>query len=186
MAWPFLRNEQDVSEDLRAKAAELEDLLARETFYRELPTIEQHASAVDAEYARRFDEALEARIASYTQALDGSRRRLAGDSIGPGSAEEVGSAAGARNDTGSGARADSTTPVELMPARPVCRMRSQSCTASLTADRVATVKLSGYFSGGIEDRRAGSMPLSPAFGRNFAPDRHRQEGDCPVIGAHHG
>ena len=69
-AWPFLREESDVSEDLRAKATELEDLLARETFYRELPAIDQHASAIDAEYARRFDEALEARIAAYTQALD--------------------------------------------------------------------------------------------------------------------
>ena len=51
-AWPFLRGEFDVTEDLRAKATELDDLLARETFYRELPTIEQHASVIDAEYAR--------------------------------------------------------------------------------------------------------------------------------------
>ena len=42
-AWPFLRQEADISEDLRAKATALDDLLARETFYRELPTIEQHA-----------------------------------------------------------------------------------------------------------------------------------------------
>src|SRR5207253_1211868 len=69
-AWPFLRDEPDVSEDLRAKANELEDLLARETFYRELPMIEHHASAIDAEYARRFDRALAARIAAYTEALD--------------------------------------------------------------------------------------------------------------------
>src|SRR4029077_14294818 len=37
-AWPFLRSESDVGDGLRAKATDLEDLLARETFYRELPT----------------------------------------------------------------------------------------------------------------------------------------------------
>ena len=36
-AWPFLRDEPDVTDDLLAKATTLEDLLARETFYRELP-----------------------------------------------------------------------------------------------------------------------------------------------------
>ena len=81
LAWPFLRSEPDVSEDLRAKAAELEDLLARETFYRELPAIEQHASAIDAEYTRRFDEALEARIAAYTQALERLAQTPGWDSI---------------------------------------------------------------------------------------------------------
>ena len=49
-AWPFLREESDVTEELRSKATTLQDLLARETFYRELPTIEQHTSAIEAEY----------------------------------------------------------------------------------------------------------------------------------------
>src|SRR5207247_2038466 len=33
-AWPFLRHEADVSDELRAKATALEDLLARESFYK--------------------------------------------------------------------------------------------------------------------------------------------------------
>ena len=49
---------------------DLEDLLARETFYRELPSIEQHATTIEAEYERRYDEALEARIAAYTRAFE--------------------------------------------------------------------------------------------------------------------
>jgi hypothetical protein len=67
-AWPFLREESDVPEDLRSKATMLQDLLARETFYRELPTIEQYASAIEAEYERRYDEALQARIAGFGDA----------------------------------------------------------------------------------------------------------------------
>jgi hypothetical protein len=47
VSWPFLQHEADISEDLRGKARALEDLLARETFFRELPTIEQHAHALD-------------------------------------------------------------------------------------------------------------------------------------------
>jgi hypothetical protein len=69
-AWPFLRQEADVSDELRAKAAALEDLLARETFFKELPSIEQHATALEVDYERRFEEAIAARIAAYTKAFD--------------------------------------------------------------------------------------------------------------------
>jgi hypothetical protein len=69
-AWPFLREETDLADDLRSKAAVLEDLLARETFFRELPTIEQHTGAIESEYDQRHEEALQARIAAYTKAFD--------------------------------------------------------------------------------------------------------------------
>src|SRR5204863_5285442 len=42
IAWPFLCQEADVSENLHDKAAALKDLLARERFYREFPSIDQH------------------------------------------------------------------------------------------------------------------------------------------------
>ena len=106
-AWPFLREEPDVAEDLRTKATTLEDLLARETFYRELPTIEQHASAIEAEYERRYNEALEARIAAYTQAFDrlAQHTRLGRDRQGP--AAETRGALRARENAGQGTSADS-------------------------------------------------------------------------------
>lgn len=68
--WSFLSQESDVADDLRARASSLDDLLARETFFKELSAIEQHARAIEVEYARRFDEALDARVAAYTKALD--------------------------------------------------------------------------------------------------------------------
>src|SRR5262249_49122457 len=37
--WPFLNDEPDLTDELRTKATELQDLLERETFYRELPKI---------------------------------------------------------------------------------------------------------------------------------------------------
>jgi hypothetical protein len=54
----------------RARATTLDDLLARETFFKELPAIEQHATAMEREYARRFDEAPDARVTAYSKAHD--------------------------------------------------------------------------------------------------------------------
>jgi len=56
--------------ELRTRAASLEDLLARETFFKELPSIEQHTKAIETEYARREDEALDARVVAYTKAFE--------------------------------------------------------------------------------------------------------------------
>lgn len=68
--WSFLSQEADISDDLRTRATKLEDLLQRETFFKELPTIELHTKALEAEYQERFDEALDARVATYTKAFD--------------------------------------------------------------------------------------------------------------------
>ncbi len=149
-AWPFLRNEPDVSEDLRAKAAELEDLLARETFYRELPTIEQHASAIEAEYERRFDEALEARIAAYTQAFD----RLAQTPGWEGIDKDQQQKLAAPFERGK-MRDQERVPIpQLRSELDACETRLQDAIAELhrivDGERVATVRLGGYFSGGIE------------------------------------
>jgi hypothetical protein len=68
--WAFLINEEDVVDNLRTRAGALQDLVARETFYRELAEIEQHARAIENEYNRRHAEALKSRIAAYSEALD--------------------------------------------------------------------------------------------------------------------
>jgi hypothetical protein len=68
-AWPFLRDEADLPEDLRVKAGSLQDLLNRETFFRELPAIEQYARDLDDEYQRRFRIALDQRVEAYTNAF---------------------------------------------------------------------------------------------------------------------
>ena len=41
---------------------QVRDLLARETFFKELPSIEQHTKAIETEYARRENEALDAHV----------------------------------------------------------------------------------------------------------------------------
>ena len=70
LRWPALSGEPDLDERFRSAATELQDFLERETFFRELPAIDQAASLLEAEHARRLAVALAARHAAYSAALD--------------------------------------------------------------------------------------------------------------------
>jgi hypothetical protein len=67
--WPFLRDEPELTDDHRERADKLADLMAKETFFRELPTIDEYTRALEQEYARRHTEAVKARAAAYSEAL---------------------------------------------------------------------------------------------------------------------
>lgn len=149
-AWPFLRQEADIGDDLRAKATALEDLLARETFYRELPSIEQHTAAIEAEYRCRYDEALEARIAAYAQAFD----RLAQTPGWAGIDEDQQRKIAAPFERGKTRDKERLPIPQLRSERDACDARLRDAIAELhriiDGERVATVSLGSYFSGGIE------------------------------------
>ena len=149
VAWAFLRNEPDLEEALRTKAEELTDLLQRETFFRELPSIDQHARAVEAEYARRYEDALSRRVTVYTKALerltatpgwaeldDAQKARLAGPLRGC-----------AERDPGS------TIP-QLRSDYDACEARLRAALAEvrrlIDGERIVNVSVGSYFSGGIE------------------------------------
>ncbi len=148
--WSFLSQESDITDELRTRAASLEDLLARETFFRELPSIEQHTKAIETEYARREDEALDARVAAYTKAFDklimtpgwseideDHQRRLA-------EPFERGKKRGAEH-----------VPIpQLRADRDACEGRLRAAVGELRriidGERVVTVSVGSYFAGGIE------------------------------------
>jgi len=148
--WTFLKQEADIPDDLRMRATELEDLLQRETFFKELPAIEQHTRALELEYQRRFDEALDARVAAYTKAFDelantpgwteideDQQRRLA----------EPFERGMKRDETG-------VTIPQLRADRDACDGRLRAAIAELRriidGERVVTVSVASYFAGGIE------------------------------------
>ena len=68
--WPFLQNEPDLDENDREHAEKLSDLTARESFYRELPAIDQHTKALEDVYASRLQAAVDARTQAYVAALE--------------------------------------------------------------------------------------------------------------------
>jgi hypothetical protein len=150
IAWPFLRQEAEITDDLRAKATALDDLLARETFYRELPSIEQHARGIEAEYERRYDEALEARVGAYTKALDQLVKTPGWTDIG----EEQQRKLAAPLERGKAKDADRLPIPQLRSERDACDSRLRTSVAELRrtidGERIATVSLGSYFGGGIE------------------------------------
>ena len=66
--WAVLKEEADLAPKFPDHAAELGDLLSKETFYREMAAISQHAAALKAEYNRRHSETSAKRTAVYTEA----------------------------------------------------------------------------------------------------------------------
>lgn len=148
--WSFLSQEPDVSDDLQACAASLQDLLARETFFKELPAIQQHTKVLEMEHQKRFDEALDARVAAYTQALDKLIRTPGWKEIGE---EEQHRLAEPFERFKHGA--------ERVPI-PQLRADSDACEGRLRAaitelrrtidgERVVSVNVGSYFAGGVEN-----------------------------------
>lgn len=69
-AWPVLEGEPDITDELRERAARLDDILKRETFFKELGAIDQHATAIEDAHRERHALALAARAAVYGDALE--------------------------------------------------------------------------------------------------------------------
>jgi hypothetical protein len=158
-AWRFLQQEPDIGDELTSRAVKLTDLLARETFYKELPAIDQHAHAIAAEYERRYREALAGRVTAYSAALEslnqvpGWKRQVSGE--GPELDESVRDRIAApfvrlAQDGGEG------VPIpQLRSERDAAEGRLRAAIAEvrriLEGDRLVTVRLSGYFGDGIEE-----------------------------------
>jgi hypothetical protein len=149
-AWPFLETEPDLSDDIRLRAATLADSLSREAFFRELPAIEQHATAIEAEYARRFEDALQARVDAYTKAF----QRLT-KTPGWGDLDEHVQRSIAEPFERGVSRAVPSRSIPLLRSeRDACDSRLRGAVAEVRrtfdGERLATVSLGSYFGGGIE------------------------------------
>jgi hypothetical protein len=67
--WTFLKAEPDLPDELEKDAADLTDLLARETFFESLPRIDQLAKKIEDAYTARFDRAVAERRTAYEAAV---------------------------------------------------------------------------------------------------------------------
>jgi hypothetical protein len=150
VAWPFLSKEKDLSAELPIAATELKDTLARETFFKDFPKIDQDATAIQADYRKRQESAVEARVAAYEKAI-----------------EDLHATPG-WNDLPSEARKAIELPLELGRTRgeppasiaqirtdaELCPIRLKQAVAAtlelIVGDRLKTIDLHPYFAGGIE------------------------------------
>lgn len=67
---PVLMDEPDLDSAITDKGEDLKDNLSRETFFRDIAAIDQAATAVQAEYKRRYQAALDGRVQSYGAAIE--------------------------------------------------------------------------------------------------------------------
>jgi hypothetical protein len=136
-----------------AKADQLDDLLRRETFFRELPAIEQLTLALDAEYDRRFDDALDARVAAYDEVLARLRRTEGWEKLAPDAQQRIAAplARGQMRDS------DGVSVVQLRSERDAAEPRLRAAMSEvyrlLEGERVVAVSLDSYFGGGASTAR---------------------------------
>jgi hypothetical protein len=148
--WRFLSREVDVSDDLHARAEALKDLLERETFFKELPAIEQHAKAIETEYGKRYGHALTARVDAYSKAFDELAKTPGWTEI-----DEAQRGRLAEPFERGKQRDPDPAPIpQLRADRDACEGRLRAAVAELRriidGERVVTVSVGSYFAGGIE------------------------------------
>ena len=68
--WPFLVTEPDLDDEDRKSAEKLQDLMQKESFYRELTLIDQLTARLEKLYADRFQAAVQSRADCYKQAVE--------------------------------------------------------------------------------------------------------------------
>ncbi|MBO3739492.1 BREX system P-loop protein BrxC [Actinoplanes flavus] len=161
IAWPALKEEAGVGPELESRAVELRDLLERETFYRDLPAIQQHARAIELEYTRRFDDAQQARIDTYRRALD---QLTSQPEWGEVTDEEIRGEIAAPLLAGQQPLPRTASLSLLRSERDACEARLRTAIRRLQeiveGERLAAVQVQSYFAGGIETEEQLDAALS--------------------------
>ncbi|MEL7641062.1 MAG: BREX system P-loop protein BrxC [Solidesulfovibrio sp.] len=149
--WPFLEEEPDLDPSLRGHAEKLRDLMAKETFFRELPAIDEHTRNLETEYKKRHDSAVKARVASYEQAIVRVKVTPGWEQLNAEQQNRVLAPLASRADPKNGAaqsipllRAD----VHACPG--LLNQAIEEVLRYVDGTRVVRVTASSYFSGGIE------------------------------------
>jgi hypothetical protein len=157
---PGMLEETDLDPALAARAKDLADRLAKETFFREIADIEQAATAIQAEYKRRYDVALDARVNTYVQALQDLAQTSGWERLDEAQHDEVSCLLRqcADREWNNQMIRNLRTETEVCSARLASAI--QQVYRILEGERLATVSVNQYFSGGIENEEQLDQALS--------------------------
>ena len=149
--WPFLAAEPSTAEDDRLLAEELDDLLHKETFFKELPRIDQCASRIRKLYKQAFDKAVSGRAAKYTAAVAQLKSIHGCDQVDEEQQQRIAEPLTSRTST----EVRDTTPIpQLLSDIDACDKRLSDAIAQLyrllEGDRIVRLKVVSHFSGGID------------------------------------
>ena len=161
VVWPFLKEEPDLTDDDREDAKKLTDLMAKESFFREMVAIDQHARGLEQEYKRRHEEAAQERAAAYEDAAKKLRGTPRWEQLSEDQQERVSGPLVSRAIT------DGTASMVI----PLLRSDLAACSGRLSiaivemlrivdGNRIVRVAASGYFAGGIETEEQLDQALS--------------------------
>lgn len=149
--WPVLEREPDLPAAVRESAARLSDLLARETFFRELPAIDEHATVLEKERRRRHQAAVRERVAVYRQGLDTLRATPGWEQLSPEDQQAIASPLSSRaSEDGSGSLAIELLRTDAQAASGRLQKAIEDTLRRLVGNRVVSVQAAAYFAGGIE------------------------------------
>lgn len=145
-----LSEEPNIDPDFVAKGKLLEDLLKRETFFRDLGSIAQAGTAINAEFKRRCNEALDTRVKTYLAALEALSREPGWERLDNAQRDEISRQLRQCADK----NWDNQTIRHLRSETELCESRLAAAVTKmhqvLEGERLATVSVSQFFSGGIE------------------------------------
>lgn len=149
--WPFLLTEESTQEDDRKCAEDLEDLLGRETFYREIPKIDQLSHRLSNLYQAAFRAAVTARSECYSQAVDQLKATPGWEQLDEERQAKIADPLASR--TSSDVPAGTPIP-QLRADIDACDKRLADAVAEvhrlIEGDRVVRVKIGSHFSAGID------------------------------------
>lgn len=147
--WPVLKQESP-SEAMTAAAALLGNALAKETFFRELPAIEQAATIIGVAYQTLFDAAAQARAEVYQSAVASIQADESFPELDPVQQKQVVGGLAAR---AGAAPAPTATIAQVREETAACAVHlSEARTTmarSIEGARLVTLRSSDYFQGRI-------------------------------------
>lgn len=149
--WPFLSTEPDLTDAERADAEALEDLAARETFFRDISDIEQRVTTLEQAYATRLTAAVQARSDAYQQALTTLRATPGWEQLDEDQQARATEALRIRAEAPGG---DGASIPLLREQTANCRQALSKATTEMLemidGIRLVGVEVASYFAGGIE------------------------------------
>lgn len=149
--WPVLQAEADLPEALRKDEVELRDLLARETFYKKLADLDQHARVLEQEHGKRHEAAVQERVAAYTEALAALRATPGWEQL---SAAQHALVAGPLTNRATAEHTSGHSIALLRAERQACggiqAKAIEDLLRLLDGNRLVRVTISGFFAGGID------------------------------------
>jgi 5'-deoxynucleotidase YfbR-like HD superfamily hydrolase len=150
--WPFLQSESDLNEKIVEAATKLEDLLKRETFYKEFPAIDQCTKTINDEFQRRHHEAVEARANVYEHALHELHKASGWEALNEEQRQRVSQPLSTRTERTASAHVGIP---ELRADMEACGARLNKAIVEMLqmvdGARLVTVKVSNFFNGGVDD-----------------------------------